>query len=104
MALSKTAAIKLSRKEISNPISQGHNSWVVIGPRKVTDLNGPRTEARATSYREALSIARGWAAEIAISIMGMHDDETSLIITHFADEFNNLNHLVNYVLSKQIPE
>lgn len=67
-------AIKFAAGAVSAPIGQG-TSWTVTGPYYTARLDGPYTEARASSYSMALHIARQWRIGHALALMGFRDDD-----------------------------
>lgn len=70
MSMSKTAAIAKARGYVGQPIRRSSTDYVVYGPYRVTEPNGPSTELQRSSYPKALSARTEWVAEVALAFMG----------------------------------
>ena len=77
--MSKTAALYVASRAVSNPIGK-HTSWVVVGPYDYNDPDGPYTEVGADDYFKARECAARWKAKIALSLMGELTDHAEYMI------------------------
>lgn len=68
--LSKTAAIKSSRKAVGHIIRRSNTDYVFYAPYYNSDLAGPSTELQASSYPQALLRRTQKIADIALKQMG----------------------------------
>lgn len=75
MSMSKTAAIRAARAAVCQPIHQSRTSYLIIGPYRDNDPHGPYTEARESSYSEAVAHRARWCASVALSLMGCGSDD-----------------------------
>lgn len=53
-------------------------SWTIIGPYRVSDLDGPSTEGTATSYQKAVARRTAWRAAIALTLLGLMQSEDDI--------------------------
>lgn len=75
MSMSKTSAIKAARAAVSAPIRRSSTDYVVYGPWRKDDIDGPTTERTADNYRAAAAMRARWIAKIALGLMGALDSD-----------------------------
>lgn len=80
MAMSKTAAIKAARAAVSAPIRRSSTDYVVYGPWRLTEIDGPTTERTANTYRGAAAMRARWIANIALELMGESSERVYFVI------------------------
>jgi hypothetical protein len=71
MTITKAAAITEARRLVSKPHRLSHSDYVVYAPYYSNKPRGPRTELRANSYAQALSIRTATIAYVALALMGV---------------------------------
>ena len=69
--MNTTQAIATARAAIS--IHGSGTSWTVIGP--YSEVGGPYTEVRRTSYAAASRLAADWKYQIALMALGCSSDD-----------------------------
>jgi hypothetical protein len=89
MNISKTAAIKAASNSVF--IYGSGTSLSVLGPYRVSESSGPYTEQQYSTYTKALRAAASWKATIAVSLMGLLNDDSERAIDRAALEDNIAN-------------
>lgn len=73
MTMSKTAALKISRRVVHMPQRMSPTNYVVRGPYYANQPSGPTTEVNYPSYPRAMIGRARWVVDIAVRLMGHTD-------------------------------
>lgn len=99
MKMSKTAAIKIARDAVSQPIGN-RTSWMLIGPYRANDIEGPTTEINADSYWSALAKRTKWVAFIALVLMGYDAADVDYWTHELCGRETTINGLIDACIAK----
>lgn len=91
--MNKTAAIKAASKAVY--LAPRGKGYVVVGPYRDNDIDGPITEEPATDYWQARVKRTEWAARVALTLMGLDNIEAYSMT---CDQESNVSELVDRAL------
>jgi hypothetical protein len=91
--MKKTAAIKAARRAVY--VAPRGKSYVVVGPWRDNDLDGPITESPATDWWDAQRKRTEWCARVALTLMGWDNIEAYSMCY---DQEGSVNELVDRAL------
>ena len=91
--MNKTAAISAARKSVY--VAPRGKDYVVVGPWRDKDINGPITEQPANDWWDAKRKRTEWAARVALTLMGWDNIEA---YSMSYDQDGSVDEIVNRAL------